>query len=690
MDWITHEEDVWFEFRGSHPDQLEPGRFYRGTVDGFAEFGVFVDIGDSVTGLLHKSELDTRLESLDWDPGDTVFVQVKNVRDNGNVDLGWSIRQSAEEFRGSRIHDPGADEPVREHDESETDDDSDGDPGPVRTVPSPGGRSGDSSGGTETRSSDAGGASRGAAAGSGAGSGSESGSSGDAGSTAEVAPEDAERAPIETLDDRVGDVVALEGVIADARQTSGPTVFEVRDETGVVECAAFEAAGVRAYPDVEVDDVVRLVGEVERRHGELQVETESLVTLAGDERTAVEDRLEAAVEEQARAPDEPLLADHPPTAAVDAEIREAATAIRKAVMSDHPVVVRHSATADGYAAGVAIERAVLPLVRDQHQSHDAEYHFFERRPLEDGVYDMDSATNDVTDMLEARDRHGEQLPLVVLVDAGATRESAAGYGLLDVYGVDRVVIDGGHPDAEVAGEVDALVNPFLADGREPIPSTPLSANVAARVNPDVRADLRHLPAVAYWSDVPDAYAELAAEAGYDADRLRTVRSAVAFEAYYQSYEDKREIMADLLFGENPSLADHLSDQFDERLETELSTADRNLGAREARGITFAVLDTDAYTHRFDFPPTGLLLDELHRRQRADADRLVTIGVDEDELHVRSTEPLDLSTVGEAAADRAPDAGVTVVGGPDGHLEFLAGERDAVLDAVVAGVAEELN
>jgi hypothetical protein len=34
--------------------------------------------------------------------------------------------------------------------------------------------------------------------------------------------------------------------------------------------------------------------------------------------------------------------------------------------------------------------------------------------------------------------------------------------------------------------------------------------------------------------------------------------------------------------------------------------------------------------------------------------------------------------------------VTVVGGPDGHLEFLAGERDAVLDAVVAGVAEELN
>ncbi|MFB6311055.1 MAG: S1 RNA-binding domain-containing protein, partial [Salinirussus sp.] len=108
-----HEEDVVFEFRGDRPSQLTPGRYYRGTVDGYADFGVFIDIGDSVTGLLHRSELDRRLESLDWEPGDVVFVQVQDVRDNGNVDLGWSIRQGESEFRGTLIDDPGADEPVR-------------------------------------------------------------------------------------------------------------------------------------------------------------------------------------------------------------------------------------------------------------------------------------------------------------------------------------------------------------------------------------------------------------------------------------------------------------------------------------------------------------------------------------------------------------------------------------------------
>ena len=115
----THQEDVMFEFRGSRPGQLTPGRYYRGSVDGFAEFGVFVDIGDSVTGLLHESEIDQRLDNLDWEPGDTVFVQVKNVRDNGNIDLGWSIRQSEREFRGHLIDDPSEDHPILPEEDEE-------------------------------------------------------------------------------------------------------------------------------------------------------------------------------------------------------------------------------------------------------------------------------------------------------------------------------------------------------------------------------------------------------------------------------------------------------------------------------------------------------------------------------------------------------------------------------------------
>ncbi|MFC6726147.1 S1 RNA-binding domain-containing protein, partial [Halobium palmae] len=115
----SHQEDVVFEFRGDSADQLTPNRFYTGIVDGYADFGVFVDLAPGVTGLLHRSELDRRLESLDWEPGDTVFVQVKNVRDNGNIDLGWSIRQSEREFRGALVQDADGD-----HEPEGSDDDS--------------------------------------------------------------------------------------------------------------------------------------------------------------------------------------------------------------------------------------------------------------------------------------------------------------------------------------------------------------------------------------------------------------------------------------------------------------------------------------------------------------------------------------------------------------------------------------
>jgi Polyribonucleotide nucleotidyltransferase (polynucleotide phosphorylase) len=101
----SHQEDVLFEFRGNNASQLVSNRFYNGTVDGYADFGVFIDISPGVTGLLHRSELDRRLDSLDWEPGDTVCVKVTNVRDNGNIDLAKSIRQSEREFRGKIILD---------------------------------------------------------------------------------------------------------------------------------------------------------------------------------------------------------------------------------------------------------------------------------------------------------------------------------------------------------------------------------------------------------------------------------------------------------------------------------------------------------------------------------------------------------------------------------------------------------
>ncbi|AUV82159.1 DNA-binding protein [Salinigranum rubrum] len=691
MDWITHEEDVWFDFRGERPDQLTAGRFYRGTVDGFAEFGVFVDLSPSVTGLLHRSELDRRLESLDWDRGDTVFVQVKNIRDNGNVDLGWSIRQSESEFRGARIDDPDGDpegEPleVEERESSK----------PVKTRPKGNAENESSNDDDSDLTATDGDAANGRVAEADDGARDEGGHEPEpepepeaAASGDEDEPVDADAFPrvaIGDLDDRVGDDVSVEGFVVDVYQTSGPTVFEVRDETGTVECAAFVEAGVRAYPEVEDGDAVRLAGEVELRRGELQIETEALDVLDDEEAAAVQGRLDDAMTSRARPDSVEPLAEHAALEALVDEVADAAEAIRRAVFDARPIVVRHAATADGYVAGAAIERAVLPLIREEYSTSDAEYHYFTRRPLDEPMYGMDAATNDVTRMLQGQDRHDEKLPLVLLVGTGSTVESTDGLGLLGVYGARRVVLDAATADEEVAD-----VSEVLVDGGESgeLSTGALAANVAAAVNAEVRDDLLHLPAVSYWEQTPTAYVEAAAEAGYDADRVREMREAVALEAYYQSYQDKRELITDLLFEDGGGLAGHVSEQFRIKLDAEVDTAEANLETREAGGAHFAVLDTDSYTHRFDFPPTTLLLDEIHRRNRVDDAPFVTVGVGTDELHIRSTAPVDIRAVAAAARETVPGAGVTAFGIRDGRIEFLSGMREDVLNAVVAAIAEQI-
>lgn len=675
----SHEEDAVFEFHGSAPSQLTPGRYYKGTVDGYADFGVFIDIGEHVTGLLHRSELDRRLESLEWEPGDEVYVQVLDVRDNGNVDLGWSIRQREREFRGKLIE--TADTEYQPEDfESEADE-------TVETDETAEADTADEAAETEADVSEP------------QTSADEAGPADEEPATDEADTADVESEPepalnrttVDSIENQVGTVVRLEGEITGVRQTSGPTVFELRDEAGTVECAAFEEAGVRAYPDVNVDDIVALEGEVERHNGDLQIETETLDILDDEAHDTVVDRLENAIENEARPVDIALLADHDAVSAVEGELVDAATAIRRAVMEARPVVVRHAATADGYVAGAAIERAVLPLIREKHTREDAEYHYFERRPLEGRVYDMDAATNDVTSMLEARDRHDEQLPLVVLVGAGSTAESVDGYDLLSLYDAEALVIDDSRADEKITDAVSVAVTPSLVGADvASLTSTTLAANVAAHVNGDVRTDLEHLPAVSYWTEAPAVYTDLATDAGYDETAIADRREAVALEAYYQTYKDKRELIADLLFDDNADLAAHVSEQFRDKLETELETAQANLSVRDVDDVTVTLLDTDAFTHQYNFPTTILLLDELHRREGGETEPpFVTLGVGEDELHIRATEAVNVRDLGDAIAERVPTGGVHVVGGQDGHIEFLPGERDAVREAALEALSETL-
>src|SRR5512137_268627 len=112
---------------------------------------------------------------------------------------------------------------------------------------------------------------------------------------------------ITDLSGKVGKTVAIEGEIAQIKQTSGPTIFTIVDETGTQNAAAFIEAGVRAYPEAEMGDIVRIIGEVMMRNNQLQIEADMLSILSEDQAGAVRERIEKALDLRAEPENIPLL-----------------------------------------------------------------------------------------------------------------------------------------------------------------------------------------------------------------------------------------------------------------------------------------------------------------------------------------------------------------------------------------------
>ena len=77
---------------------IEEGQTVEGKVLRVAEFGLFVEIGKGLVGLVHNSELawDRAVKATDFEPGQTVTVYVKNIdRENKRVSL--SIKATQED-----------------------------------------------------------------------------------------------------------------------------------------------------------------------------------------------------------------------------------------------------------------------------------------------------------------------------------------------------------------------------------------------------------------------------------------------------------------------------------------------------------------------------------------------------------------------------------------------------------------
>ncbi len=607
----TDTDDVTVMRLGSGCDlaDITEGTIYQGKVQGFANFGMFVQLNDRIKGLVHKSNMKAEHKERD-----SILVRVRQIRPNGNIDLEevqiqvYQVQNIERKTNTVRIAD---------------------------------------------------------------------------------------------LSGRIGKTIAIEGEIAQIKQTSGPTIFTIVDETGTQNAAAFIEAGVRAYPEAELGNIVRVIGEVMMRNGQLQIEVDVLTVLNDEESAAVRARIEKALDLRAEPEDIPLLVPSEVMERLRPEMRKIAKIIRKAVFTSQPIILRHHADADGICSAVAIEQAVVALIRESGGDFDADYFLFKRAPSKAPFYEIEDITRDLDFALKDHVRFGQKMPLVLLTDNGSTEEDEPSYKIASVYDIEFVVIDHHHPDATIDKYLRAHVNPYHVGGDFGITAGMLGTEVARLINPRVEPLIRHLPAVAGVGDRSEAperalFLSLVRDQ-YPENACKDIALALDYEQFWLRFNDGREIVKDILnitgnTERHRKLVSLLVEGANTMIEDQMNACMPHVVPRVlANDAHLFLIDVEIHAHKFTFPPPGKTSGEVHDRLcREHAGKpVVTIGFGPDFAVLRSRGVhMNIPRMVRELRVEIPGGGIS--GGGHlvvGSIKFVEGMRDVVLEALIKKIAD---
>jgi len=524
---------------------------------------------------------------------------------------------------------------------------------------------------------------------------------------------DLPRTRIDDIDTRsLGKTVRIVGEVIQIQQTSGPTIFTISDETGTTWAAAFDEPGIRVYPHIQIGHIVEVIGEVNQHTGKIQIESESIERLIGKEAAEARRLIDEAIDRRAEPERKDLLIESETLEKLRPKMVEAAKAIRRAIYDGRSILVRHHADADGICAGVAIEKAVLPLLRDLNPSTDAEWHYFKRAPSKAPFYELEDVVKDLSYALEDLERHGQKLPLLVLLDNGSTEEDILALMKAKIYDIEIVVVDHHYPGEVLDGRVDVdeyidtHVNPYLVGGDSQITAGALSVEIAKMINPEIAERILHLPGIAAVGDharseEAESYIELAAERGYDREDLERIAACIDFEAFYLRFMNGRGIIDTILglgsLDKHKKLVDALYREYERKVDTQLRAAIPNLKSTELpNGILLNVLDVEKYSHRFTFPAPGKTCGFVHDymvQKHGEERPIITLAYGPDFGVIRATDAVNekfefnLNEIVWELAEEIPEA-VIDGGGHEcaGSLKYVEGLSKKVLGAFAEKIA----
>ncbi|MFP4190008.1 MAG: DHH family phosphoesterase [Candidatus Woesearchaeota archaeon] len=487
--------------------------------------------------------------------------------------------------------------------------------------------------------------------------------------------------------------------VEEIKQTSGPTIFTLYDGSATIKATGFISPGKRAFPEVENGNFINVFATLSERDGTLELEIKDARVLSGNEMKSIKDTIETQESKKYEPDDTRFLVDSDVLRKLKPRIKEVASEIRKAIYSNRPIILKHHHDCDGYSSGIALERAILPLIREHHINDSAERLYYKRTPSKAPFYEYTDAVKDISSFIEDENNFGQKPPLIILTDNGSTEEDILSIEAVRIYGAEVVVVDHHNPGelkdgkASVDRFLKAHVNPYLVGYDSTMCAGILCTEVARFVNKDVE-NIDHIPGIAATADRVDGeeiekYKKITRDYGYTDDDMRTLTELIDFQSHYLRFMQARGFVNSLFGGEGDfirqqSIMRLIGDEIKRRNDMTLNAARHYMNVEEAAGSIIMTLDADKVTNRGQFPAIGKTVGMTHDslKQENPGRAIISMGLGPDFITLRMTDQAEFSVgkIVKKMQQRIPYGGIEGGGHEHaGSIKFLEAAREEVHD-----------
>ncbi len=479
------------------------------------------------------------------------------------------------------------------------------------------------------------------------------------------------RKPTESIIDlKDGDF--YKGTVKIMRKTQpGPVIFLVSDGYGCVDAVIKDS-------EFQAGQVVEISGPVKERAGRLQLEIESLTISKNDFNSILEKnsepvRTDLSIKSQRLEKLKPYFI-------------KIAKRLRKAVLENQSILIRHHADADGIISGMAIEHSCRMFM--EKIGVNPEYNLY-RSPSRAPFYEVSDVFRDIVLTKRIIEGHGQKKPLIIVLDNGSTPEDVLGLKTLHSLGFEVIVVD--HHNPVVIEKKRTLVDDYLSHHLNPyiegLDSSTSAGMLAYELGRMIFEEYNEpmFPAVAGITDhciIPETEDYISNSKRTRAE-LEKIGMSIDFIAYNLKFDPGKGLFEELF--QNKEFVSIISEEVKKGFETQLQSTMPYLRTQEIEGVVFSYIDLEKYTIRFKYPAPGKVLSAIHDIIATEKETLpvITLGCLSDMIIFRATKPvLPVQKIIKKLKKDLPNANVDGGGHEQaGAIKFVSAHFTDVLENI---------